>query len=117
MGPATADYPKESLLYGAVPIVAVMPFVLAYNTNPQLQAARAQPHEEAKRGQIRQAIPMDGQGPQLQGDGVDLGVNQHGVASVWPCQARCLPWATGLNQSSSDKSRTAPLSAEVASKA
>jgi len=33
VGPATADYPKESLLYGAVPIVAVMPFVLAYNTN------------------------------------------------------------------------------------
>lgn len=33
VGPATADYPKESLLYGAVPIVAVMPFVVAYNTN------------------------------------------------------------------------------------
>lgn len=33
VGPATADYPKESLQYGAVPIVAVMPFVLAYNSN------------------------------------------------------------------------------------
>jgi len=33
VGPATADYPKESLLYGAVPIAAVMPFVMAYNTN------------------------------------------------------------------------------------
>ena len=33
VGPATAEYPKESLLYGAVPIVAVMPFVVAYNTN------------------------------------------------------------------------------------
>ena len=33
VGPATADYPKESLLYGAVPVVAVMPFVLAYNSN------------------------------------------------------------------------------------
>lgn len=32
-GPATADYPKDSLLYGAVPMVAVMPFVMAYNTN------------------------------------------------------------------------------------
>jgi len=33
VGPATADYPKDSLLYGAVPIVAVMPFVMVYNTN------------------------------------------------------------------------------------
>jgi len=33
VGPATADFPKESLLYGAVPVVAVMPFVMAYNTN------------------------------------------------------------------------------------
>jgi iron(III) transport system substrate-binding protein len=33
VGPATADYPKESLLYGSVPIAAVMPFVMAYNTN------------------------------------------------------------------------------------
>lgn len=32
-GPATADYPKENLLYGAVATVAVMPFVMAYNTN------------------------------------------------------------------------------------
>ena len=33
VGPATADYPKEHLLYGSVPVVAVMPFVMAYNTN------------------------------------------------------------------------------------
>ena len=33
IGPAAADYPKESLLYGAVPITAVMPFVMAYNSN------------------------------------------------------------------------------------
>ncbi|MBM3346083.1 MAG: extracellular solute-binding protein [Betaproteobacteria bacterium] len=33
VGPALADYPKEHLLYGAVPIIAVMPFVIAYNTN------------------------------------------------------------------------------------
>jgi iron(III) transport system substrate-binding protein len=33
VGPANADYPKESLLYGSVPVVAVMPFVMAYNTN------------------------------------------------------------------------------------
>jgi iron(III) transport system substrate-binding protein len=32
-GPALAEYPKESLLYGSVPIIAVMPFVIAYNTN------------------------------------------------------------------------------------
>jgi iron(III) transport system substrate-binding protein len=33
VGPALAEYPKEHLLYGAVPIIAVMPFVIAYNTN------------------------------------------------------------------------------------
>ena len=33
VGPATADYPKDSLLYGSVAIAAVMPFVMAYNTN------------------------------------------------------------------------------------
>lgn len=33
VGPAVADYPKEHLLYGQVPIVAVMPFVIGYNTN------------------------------------------------------------------------------------
>lgn len=33
VGPATAEYPKDSLLYGAVATVAVMPFVMAYNTN------------------------------------------------------------------------------------
>jgi iron(III) transport system substrate-binding protein len=33
VGPATADYPKDSLLYGAVPVTAVMPFVMAYNSN------------------------------------------------------------------------------------
>ena len=33
VGPALADYPKEHLLYGQVAVVAVMPFVLGYNTN------------------------------------------------------------------------------------
>ena len=33
VGPATAEYPKDSLLYGAVPVVAVMPFVIVYNGN------------------------------------------------------------------------------------
>ena len=33
VGPANAEYPKEYLLYGAVPIIAVMPFVMVYNTN------------------------------------------------------------------------------------
>ncbi len=33
IGPATADFPKEYLLYGVVPIVAIQPFFLAYNTN------------------------------------------------------------------------------------
>jgi len=33
VGPANAEYPKESLMYGSVPVIAVMPFVMAYNTN------------------------------------------------------------------------------------
>lgn len=33
VGPANADYPKEKLLYGAVPVIAVQPFFIAYNTN------------------------------------------------------------------------------------
>jgi ABC-type Fe3+ transport system substrate-binding protein len=33
VGPANTEYPKESLLYGSVPVVSVMPFVMAYNTN------------------------------------------------------------------------------------
>lgn len=32
-GPAAAQYPKEHLLYGSVPVVSVMPFVVGYNTN------------------------------------------------------------------------------------
>ena len=33
VGPALADYPKEHLLYGQVAVVAIMPFVMGYNTN------------------------------------------------------------------------------------
>ena len=33
VGPAVADYPKEHLHYGQVPVVAIMPFVMGYNTN------------------------------------------------------------------------------------
>ncbi len=32
-GPANAEYPKEYLLYGAVPIIAIQPYMIAYNTN------------------------------------------------------------------------------------
>jgi len=33
VGPAMAYYPKEYLLYGHVPVIAIMPFLMAYNTN------------------------------------------------------------------------------------
>ena len=33
VGPAVAEYPKEKLLYGSVPVIAVQPYFLAYNTN------------------------------------------------------------------------------------
>jgi iron(III) transport system substrate-binding protein len=32
-GPAAADFPKDYLLYGVVPIIAIQPFMIAYNTN------------------------------------------------------------------------------------
>ncbi|MBM3345664.1 MAG: extracellular solute-binding protein [Betaproteobacteria bacterium] len=32
-GPALEYYPKDYLLYGAVPVIAVMPFMMVYNTN------------------------------------------------------------------------------------
>jgi dihydroxy-acid dehydratase len=50
---------------------------------PQTQIR--QPQEQAKGGQISQAIPMNGQGPQLQGDGINFGVNQH--RRIVPAQA------------------------------
>ena len=45
-----------------------------------LQAAQPQQHEQAKRCQVRQPIPVHGQRPQLQGHGVDVWVHQHGTA-------------------------------------
>ena len=33
VGPAAAEFPKDYLLYGSVPVIAIMPFVIAYNTN------------------------------------------------------------------------------------
>ncbi len=33
VGPALAEYPKEYLLYGAVPMIAIQPYMIAYNTN------------------------------------------------------------------------------------
>ncbi len=42
------------------------------------QPARAQEHEEAERGQVGQAIPVDGERPDLQGDGIDMRVHEHG---------------------------------------
>ena len=42
-----------------------------------MQAANAQKHEQAKRGQISQAIPVNGQRADLQGNGINVGVGQH----------------------------------------
>ena len=42
-----------------------------------LKAACSQPQKQAKRGQISQAIPVNGNWPQLQGDGINLWVHQH----------------------------------------
>src|SRR5450759_4211973 len=42
------------------------------------QAQAAQKHEQAESGQIGQPIPVDGQRPELQGDRINLRMNQHG---------------------------------------
>ena len=41
------------------------------------QPPKTQKHEKAESGQVSQTVPMDSQGPQLQGNRVNLGVNQH----------------------------------------
>ena len=41
------------------------------------QAANSQQHEQAKGRKIRQAVPVDGQRANLQGDWVDVGIGQH----------------------------------------
>ena len=41
------------------------------------QALHPEPHEEAKRSQVGQPVPVHGQRPELQGNRVDLRVDQH----------------------------------------
>jgi hypothetical protein len=41
------------------------------------QPPKTKEHEQAKSGQIGQAVPMDSQGTKLQGNWINLGVNQH----------------------------------------
>ncbi len=42
------------------------------------QPPYTQQHKQAKRRQVRQAIPVNGEWPQLEGNGVNLGMNKHG---------------------------------------
>jgi hypothetical protein len=39
------------------------------------QSAEPQEHDEA--GQVHQAVPADGQRPEVNGDRVELGMNEH----------------------------------------
>ena len=57
-----------------------------------LQAVFAQQHEKPKGSQVSQAVPVDGDGPELQGNRVDGGMNQHGDY----CALRLAPWGLGL---------------------
>ena len=50
------------------------------------QAPHTEEHEQAKSGQIGQAVPVDGQGAYLQGHRIDMGVNQHGGIVPAPCR-------------------------------
>ncbi len=45
-------------------------------------ARRGQPQEQAEGDQVGQAVPVDGDGPELQRDRVELGVHQHQRAPV-----------------------------------
>ncbi|MDT4858551.1 hypothetical protein FQZ97_930260 [compost metagenome] len=51
------------------------------------QAQVGQPHEEAKRREVGEAVPVDGQRTDLQGNGVDLGVLEHRAIVPLACFA------------------------------
>jgi hypothetical protein len=70
--------------------------------------------EKAESDQIGHAIPMDGQRPHLQGNRIDVGVNQHAWTLVTVAESRRKKML-GCAQSSSERSRTAPLSADMTS--
>ncbi|MCY1308210.1 hypothetical protein D9M70_581990 [compost metagenome] len=42
-----------------------------------LQARSTEQHKERKRREVGQPVPVNGQGAELQRDGIDLGMNQH----------------------------------------
>ena len=60
-----APHPGSGLLYGGK---RQMP-----------QAGIGQQHEEAKSGEVGQPVPMNGHGPELQRDRVNLRMDQHGL--------------------------------------
>ena len=43
------------------------------------QAAHAQQQEQAEGGQVGQPVPVHGERPDLHGDGINMGVHEHGV--------------------------------------
>ena len=43
------------------------------------QTKRCQKKKQAKRGQISQAVPMNGQWPQLKRNGINFGMDEHGL--------------------------------------
>ena len=43
------------------------------------ESATAQKHKEGKCCQVGQTVPVHSDGAELHGDGIDLGVNQHGL--------------------------------------
>ncbi len=76
------------------------------------QPGIGQQHEQAEGREVGQPVPVDGQRPQLQSDRIDLRMDQHGLrlcTQAMPTRVRQSP--------SSERSRTAPLSADMASKA
>ena len=73
-----------------------------------LQSGTRQQQKQPEGHKVGDAVPVDGQRANLQGNGIDLGMGQHGLRLC--TQAMPMP-----GQSRRDRSRTAPLSADMAS--
>ena len=68
------DAPKQNVVH-ITPAPSAIP--TKAGKRRVLEAQGPQPQKETKAHQIRQAVPMYRQRPQLQGYGINLGVHQH----------------------------------------
>jgi hypothetical protein len=76
---APADHHPEHAVEQHVLDVAARPAALRELRLPHAQ--RGQPEEEPEGDQVGDAIPVDGDRPELQGNGIELGVDEHAPAA------------------------------------